>query len=237
MRSFVLIMAVSGLLLQSGESIAQSRGKSASQFRIMRLKYSGGGDWYNGPSEEPNLLRFIKNNSNIDVNPEYSWVDISSDDIFNYPFLFMTGHGNIELSESEAKRLRAYLDHGGFLYVDDDYGFDKAFRREIVKVFPDQELKELPFSHPIFHSHFPFPGGVPKTHEHDGKEPQAFGMFTKDRLCLLYTVESNPSDGWDDPDVHNDPPDKRTEALKFGMNIVVYALNQQQAIKEKGATQ
>jgi hypothetical protein len=216
------------LLLFTVEAFAQrTLSRSASQFRIARLKYSGGGDWYNDPSAEPNLLRFVKRNSNIDVNPEYLWVDVASDDIFNYPFLFLTGHGNIEFTESEVKRLRAYLDAGGFLYADDDYGMDKSFRREIKRIFPEQDLKELPFSHPIFHSHFDFPSGVPKTHEHDKKEPQSFGIFIGQRLAVLYTYESNPSDGWADPDVHNDPPEKRDEALRFGMNIIVYVLSQQ----------
>jgi len=196
----------------------------ASQFRIARLKYEGGGDWYNDPTEEPNLLRFVKNNTNIEVNAEYTWVDIASDDIFNYPFLFLTGHGNVDFSEAEAKRLRAYLEAGGFLYIDDDYGLDKPIRREMKKVFPDQEFQELPYTHGIYHAHFEFPKGVPKTHEHDGKPPQGFGLFIDKRMCVYYTYESNPSDGWDDPEVHNDPPEKREEALRFGTNIVVWAL-------------
>jgi len=198
--------------------------RSASQFRIARLKYEGGGDWYNDPTEEPNLLRFVKNNTNIEVNAEYTWVDIASDDIFNYPFLFLTGHGNVDFSEAEAKRLRAYLEAGGFLYIDDDYGLDKPIRREMKKVFPDQEFQELPYTHGIYHAHFEFPKGVPKTHEHDGKPPQGFGLFIDKRMCVYYTYESNPSDGWDDPEVHNDPPEKREEALRFGTNIVVWAL-------------
>ena len=198
--------------------------RSASQFRIARLKYSGGGDWYNDPTEEPNLLRFVRSNTNIEVNPEYTWVDIASDEIFNYPFLFLTGHGNVEFSEAEAKRLRAYLEAGGFLYIDDDYGLDKPIRREMLKVFPDQEFKELPYSHGLYHCHFDFPNGVPKTHEHDGKPPQGFGLFDGTRMVVYYTFESNPSDGWDDPEVHNDPPEKREEALRFGTNIVVWAL-------------
>ena len=198
--------------------------RSASQFRIARLKYTGGSDWYNGPTEEPNLLRYVKNNTNIEVNAEYTWVDIASDDIFNYPFLFMTGHGNVDFSEAEAKRLHAYLEAGGFLYIDDDYGLDKPIRREMKKVFPDQEFQELPFTHGIYHSHFEFPNGVPKTHEHDGKPPQGFGLFIDKRLCVFYTYESNPSDGWDDAEVHEDPPEKRDEALRFGTNIVVWAL-------------
>ncbi|MBS1903004.1 MAG: DUF4159 domain-containing protein [Bacteroidetes bacterium] len=214
------------LVLSCGSIWAQTRtvNRSSSVFRIARLKYEGGSDWYNGQTEEPNLLRFVAQHTNIQTDPEYLWVDIASDDIFSYPFLFMTGHGNVEFTESEAKRLRAYLDAGGFLYIDDDYGLDKALRREMVKVYPDQEFKELPFSHELFHCHFDFPNGTPKIHEHDGKAPQAFGLFSGGRMTVLYTYESNPSDGWDDPDVHNDPPDKREEALKFGTNIVVYAL-------------
>jgi len=216
----LLVIGVSNVFAQ------RTLSKSASQFRIARLKYSGGGDWYNDPSCEPNLLRFIRQNSNIDVNPEYIWVDVASDDIFNYPFLFLTGHGNVEFTESEVKRLRSYLDAGGFLFADDDYGMDKSIRRELKRIYPDQDLQELPFTHPLFHAHFDFPNGVPKTHEHDKKESQSFGLFTGKRLSVLYTFESNPSDGWADPDIHNDPPEKRQEALKFGMNIVVYVLSQ-----------
>jgi hypothetical protein len=226
MRLFALLLFISFSVAASAQQKQLS--KSASQFRIARLKYAGGGDWYNDPSCEPNLLRFVRNNSNIDVNPDYLWVDIASDDIFNYPFLFMTGHGNIELTDAEAKRLRAYLDAGGFLYADDDYGMDKAFRREMKKIFPEKEMQELPFDHPVFHSHFDFPTGVPKTHQHDEKQPESFGYFSGKRLCVLYTYESNPSDGWADPDIHSDPPEKRQEALRFGMNIIVFALTQSQ---------
>lgn len=205
-------------------SIVPAQNNSA--FCIARLKYDGGGDWYNGQTEEINLLKFIGENTNIKVKPDYIYVDIKSDDIFSYPFLFLTGHGNIIFSDNEAARLRTYLESGGFLYVDDDYGLDKAFRREIKKVFPDKELRELPYSYGLFNCFYNFPNGVPKTHEHDGKPPQSFGIFLDKRLVVLYTYESNPSDGWDDPDVHNDPPAKREEALKFGTNIVVWALSQ-----------
>ncbi len=194
------------------------------RFTITRLKYNGGSDWYNDPSEEVNLLKFVAQHTNIKTDPEYQFVDLSSGNIFAYPFLFMTGHGNIVFSDSDAKKLHAYLENGGFLYVDDDYGLDKAFRREIKKVFPDKDLQELPFNYGLFHCFYDFPKGVPKTHEHNGKPPQGFGIFIGNRLCLLYTYESNPSDGWDDPEVHNDPPEKREEALKFGTNIVVWAL-------------
>ena len=207
-------------LLFVGTLYAQDTGK----FTITRLKYNGGSDWYNGQSEEVNLLKFVAQHTNIKTYPEYQFVDLSSGNIFAYPFLFMTGHGNIVFSDSDAKKLRAYLENGGFLYVDDDYGLDKAFRREIKKIFPDKDLQELPFNYGLFHCFYDFPKGVPKTHEHNGKPPQGFGIFIGNRLCLLYTYESNPSDGWDDPEVHNDPPEKREEALKFGTNIVVWAL-------------
>jgi hypothetical protein len=194
-------------------------------FQIARLKYDGGGDWYNGQTEEPNVLNFVKQNTNIKVKAEYTWVDISSDAIFSYPFLFMTGHGNIIFTKDEGDRLRKYCEAGGFLYADDDYGMDKAFRMEMKKIFPDKELVELPFNYDIYSDMFNFPNGVPKTHEHNGKPPQGFGIFINGRLAVYYTYESNPSDGWDDSDVHGDPPDKRLEALKFGVNLIVWALS------------
>lgn len=193
-------------------------------FRIARLKYSGGGDWYNDPTEEPNLLNFIKDHTNLKVKAEYKFVDIASDDIFNYPFLFLTGHGNIVFSEDEIVRLRKYLENGGFLYIDDDYGLDKFIRREMKRVYPDKDFMELPFNHKLYHIVYDFPSGPPKTHEHDGKPPQGFGIFINNRLAVYYTYESNPSDGWDDPEVHGDSPEKREEALKFGTNLVIYAL-------------
>ncbi len=193
-------------------------------FRIARVKYSGGGDWYNDPTEEPNLLNFIKDHTNLKVKAEYKFVDISSDDIFNYPFLFLTGHGNIVFSEDEIVRLKKYLENGGFLYIDDDYGLNKFIRREMKRVYPDKDFMELPFNHKLYHIVYDFPSGPPKTHEHDGKPPQGFGIFINNRLAVYYTYESNPSDGWDDPEVHGDPPEKREEALKFGTNLVIYAL-------------
>ncbi len=194
-------------------------------FQIARLKYSGGGDWYNDPSAEVNLLKFVQANTNIKVNAEYKFVDIASDEIFSYPFLFLTGHGNIVFSTEEAKRLKTYLENGGFLYIDDDYGMDKAIRREMKKVFPSNEFIELPFSHKIFNIFYKFENGIPKTHEHDKNAPQTFGIFLGTRLAVLYTFESNPSDGWADPEVHNDPSNKREEALKFGTNIIIYVLS------------
>lgn len=199
--------------------------QTETEFQIARLKYSGGGDWYNDPSAEVNLLRYVQANTNIKVNAEYKFVDIASDEIFSYPFLFLTGHGNIVLSSEEAKRLRTYLENGGFLYIDDDYGLDKAIRREMKKVFLENDFIEVPFSNKIFNIFYKFDNGVPKTHEHDKNPPQTFGIFLGNRLAVLYTFESNPSDGWADPEVHNDPKDKREEALKFGTNIIIYALS------------
>ncbi len=194
-------------------------------FQIARLKYDGGGDWYNDPSGEVNLLNFVAENTNIKVIPKYTFVEIGSDDIFSYPFLFLTGHGNIVFSSNDAERLRTYLENGGFLYVDDDYGIDAPFRREIKKVFPDKELVELPFDYGLYHCLFDFEYGPPKIHEHDGKPPQGFGIFLDGRLAVYYTYESNPGDGWTDQRVHNDPEEKRQQALKFGANLVVWVLS------------
>ncbi len=208
------------ILVLTSISFAQNEGG----FKIARLKYNGGGDWYNDPSAEVNLLKFIAQNTNIKTKPVYEFVDLTSGNIFDYPFLFMTGHGNIVFSDAEAKKLRTYLENGGFLYVDDDYGLDKAFRREMKKVFPEKDLIELPFSYGLYHCFYNFNDGAPKTHEHDSKPPQGFGIFVNGRLCLYYTYESNPSDGWADPEVHKDSPAKREEALKFGINIIVWVL-------------
>jgi Domain of unknown function (DUF4159) len=193
-------------------------------FQIARLKYSGGGDWYNDPSAEVNLLNFIFAHTNIKTVPEYKFVDLASDDIFSYPFLFITGHGNVVFTKDEADRLKLYLESGGFLYIDDDYGLDKAIRREMKKVFPEKDFVELPFNYGLYHCFYDFPNGVPKTHEHNGKPPQGFGIFMGERLAVYYTYESNPSDGWTDAVVHNDPPDKREEALKFGTNLIMWVL-------------
>jgi len=198
--------------------------QSDGAFQIARLKYNGGGDWYNDPSAEVNLLNFIKSGTNIKVRAEYKFVELSDDEIFSYPFLFMTGHGNVVFSGSEAGRLRKYLENGGFLYIDDDYGLDKALRREMKKVFPEEDFAELPFSHDIYNIFYDFTSGPPKTHEHDDKSPQGFGIFLDKRLVVYYTFEANPSDGWADASVHNDPENKREEALKFGTNIVIFAL-------------
>jgi hypothetical protein len=194
-------------------------------FKSARLKYSGGGDWYNDPSAVPNLMKFIRERVGVLTPLKEEIVEASSPAIFQYSFVFMTGHGNVRFTDAELENLRNYLKSGGFLYVDDDYGMDKSFRREVKRIFPGTDLVELPHSHPIYHIYYKFPNGLPKIHEHDNKPPQAFGLFYNGRMVLLYTYESNPSDGWANPDVHNDPPEKREEALKFGTNIVLYAIS------------
>lgn len=195
-------------------------------FQIARLKYGGGGDWYNDPSAEINLLKFVEQNTTIKVNPEYVFVDVSSNDIFSFPFLFITGHGNIVFSKEDVLRIRKYIEEGGFIYIDDDYGLDKAVRRELKKIYPDKQLVELPFDHKIYHNVYNFKFGPPKIHEHNNKPPQGFGIFIDKRLAIYYTYESNPSDGWADKEAHNDPENIREEALKFGTNLVVFALTQ-----------
>lgn len=197
---------------------------SSSAIRLARVKYGGGGDWYNDPSAEVNLLNYVRTHTNISVDASYEFVDLATDNLFLYPLIFMTGHGTVNFSPQEVKRLRSYLENGGFLYIDDDYGMDASIRKELKKVFPEQDLVELPFSHPLYSAHFSFPNGLPKIHEHDNKAPQGLGLFIGTRLCVFYTVETNPSDGWADPEVHNDAPEKREASLKIGTNIIVYAL-------------
>lgn len=189
---------------------------------IAVLKYKGGGDWYGNPTSLPNLIAFCNSNINTRIDTKPQTVETDSPDIFQYPFLHMTGHGNVFFSDEDAENLRNYLLSGGFLHVDDNYGIKPYLERELKKVFPDKELIELPSNHPIFSSVYEFPDGLPKIHEHDGKRPQAFGLFDENRLVLLFTYESDLGDGWEDPEVHNDPADVREKALKMGANIVKY---------------
>ncbi|WP_298496186.1 DUF4159 domain-containing protein [uncultured Algibacter sp.] len=187
------------------------------------LKYKGGGDWYGNPTALPNLIKFCNENINTKINPKPQTVETGSSDIFQYPLLHMTGHGHVFFSETDAENLYNYLMSGGFLHIDDNYGMEPYITKELKKVFPDKDLVELPTNHPIFSSVYIFPNGLPKIHEHDGKRPQAFGLFNEDRLILLFTYESDLGDGWEDTEVHNDPADVREKALKMGANIVKYA--------------
>lgn len=193
--------------------------------KIAAVKYGGGGDWYQGQTPLPQFIDFVRRNTLLDLAPQPDVVELTSDKVFSYPFLFLSGHGNVVFTDDEARRLRRYLDGGGFLYIDDDYGLDPYIRREMKKVFPEQEFVELPFSHEIYRSHFDFPNGLPKIHEHDARAPQGFGLFADGRLAVFYTVETNLSDGWEAPGVHpGNSPETRQEALRMGTNILVYAM-------------
>lgn len=187
------------------------------------LKYNGGGDWYSNPTALPNLIAFCNKNINTKIASKPKTVEVNSLDIFQYPLIHMTGHGNVFFSETDAENLKNYLISGGFLHIDDNYGMAPFIKKELKKVFPNKELVELPVSHPIFNTVYRFPKGLPKIHEHDGKRPQALGLFQEDRLILLFTFESDLGDGWEDAEIHNDPENVREKALKMGANIVKYA--------------
>lgn len=189
---------------------------------IAVLKYKGGGDWYGNPTSLPNLIKFCNENLSTSIDPEPKTVEPGSPDIFQYPFVHMTGHGNVFFTEDDIENLRKYLMSGGFLHIDDNYGMSEYIRRELKKVFPEKELVELPANHPIFSTAYNFPEGLPKIHEHDRQRPQAFGIFEKDRLILLFTYESDLGDGWENEQVHNDPPEVRLKALQMGANIIKY---------------
>jgi len=198
---------------------------SMEDVHIARIKYRGGGDWYNDPSSLSNLLRFSSETVPLGLSMRYRDVELGSTNLFQYPFAFLTGHGTILANANERRNLRRYLEQGGFLYVDDDYGLDASFRKLISETFPEEELIELPFKHPLFDQVFSFPNGVPKIHEHDRQTPKTYGLFLDSRLVLVYTYESNLADGWADQAIHNTPEDKRREALQMGTNILVYALS------------
>ncbi len=189
---------------------------------IALLQYGGGGDWYANPTSLPNLSKFCNEHIDTSLKEKTQTVTPGSVDIFDYPFVHMTGHGNVYFSAEEAENLRNYLMSGGFLHIDDNYGIDQYIRKEIVKIFPNKELKELPANFPMFSYFYKFPQGMPKIHEHDGGRPQAFGIFVEDRLVLLYTFETDLGDGWENPEVHNDPQDVRLKALQMGANIIKY---------------
>jgi len=214
-------------LLLIGRTVGWSQAAEESEAAplvVARLQYGGGGDWYNDRSILPNLMHQVEQRTNIETADQEVIVKLTDAELFQYPFLFMTGHGNVRFDQEEVERLRLYLTSGGFLYIDDDYGMDEAIRRELKKVFPDRELAELPFDHPIYHLLYDFSGGLPKIHEHDNQPPQGFGLFHRGRLVLFYTYETNISDGWADPEVHEDPPEVREQAFRMGINILLYAM-------------
>lgn len=207
---FLLVFTVSILAL------------NLSSQEVAVLKYNGGGDWYSNPTALPNLVKYCNDNIDTNINESIATVEVGSVDIFQYPFLHMTGHGNVFFNEEETENLRNYLFSGGFLHIDDNYGMEPYIRKELKKVFPNKDLIPIPKTHPVFNTAFNFPNGLPKIHEHDGKAPQALGIFEDNRLLLLFTFESDLGDGWEDSEVHNDPEEIREKALKMGANIIKY---------------
>lgn len=189
-----------------------------------RLHYDGGGDWYANPSSLPNLLAAVKERTALDVAPREVTVQLTDPALWDVPYLYMTGHGNVRFSDEEIANLRRYLENGGFLHADDNYGMDESFRREIARVFPDHPLVDVPLDHPVYHIVYDFPEGIPKIHEHDGLPAEGLGVFLDGRLVVYYSYQSDLGDGWEDPDVHNDPPEVREAALRMGVNLYVYAV-------------
>jgi hypothetical protein len=210
----VLFLSIIGLSSIPTESIAQ--------LKIAKLKYNGGGDWYANKTALPNLIDFCNKELGMNLSPDEDNVEVGSPDLYSYPYVYMTGHGNVVFAQEEALNLRNYLIGGGFLHIDDNYGLDKFVRIELKKVFPELELVEIPFDHPIYHQKFEFISGLPKIHEHDGKQAQGFGLFYEGRLILYYSYESDLGNGWEDRRIHSDPEAKRLEALKMGANILSY---------------
>jgi hypothetical protein len=202
--------------------LAFSMSLSAQELQLAVLKYNGGGDWYANPSSLRNLAEFCNQELGTQIDKEYATVEVGSPEIYNYPFIHMTGHGNVIFSSAEAENLRNYLVAGGFLHIDDNYGMDPFIRPELKKVFPELELVELPFDHPIYHQAYEFPNGLPKVHEHDLLPPQGFGLIHEGRLVLFYTFECDLGDGWEDQAVHKDSDETRRLALKMGANMINY---------------
>jgi hypothetical protein len=201
----------------TSEVVAQST------LKIAKLKYGGGGDWYANKTSLPNLIKFCNAELKMNLNPNEDIVDVGSPDLFTYPFVHMTGHGNVVFTDSEAQNLRNFLLSGGFLHIDDNYGMDQFVRREMKKVFPELSFVELPFDHPVYRLKYHFPDGLPKVHEHDGKKPQGFGLIWKGRLICYYSYETDLGNGWEDQSVYKDPEELRRKALQMGANLVSYA--------------
>ncbi len=210
-----------GLLIIPTEIFSQESG-----VQIALLKYNGGGDWYANPTSLPNLIKFCNTNLRTNLNPDNATVEVGSREIFNYPFIHLTGHGNVIFSDDEAANLRKYLIAGGFLHIDDNYGLDKFIRPQMKKVFPELSFIELPFEHPIYHQKYNFNDGLPKIHEHDDKAPQGFGLIYKGRIVCFYTYECDLGDGWEDQEVHHDSEATRLKALKMGANIIQFVFTQ-----------
>lgn len=191
---------------------------------VARLQYGGGGDWYANPSSLPNLIQAIAERTTLPVEKSEARVTLTDARLWDYPFLHMTGHGNLRFTDEEVVRLREYLARGGFLHADDNYGLDESFRREIARVFPDRPLVDVPLSHPVYHIVYDMPRGVPKIHEHDGKPARGYGIFIDDRLAVYYTYSADLGNGWEDPGTYNDPPALHEAALRMGVNLFAYAV-------------
>ena len=211
-----------GLVLALGP--AEAPPNPAPVMTIGRLHYDGGGDWYANPSSLPNLLAAIRSRTTLRVGTEEKVVTLSDDDLWNVPYIYMTGHGNVRWSDQDLATLRQYLRQGGFLHADDNYGMDASIRRELARLFPGQPLVEVPLDHPVYHLIYEFPRGIPKIHVHDGKPAQGFGIFLDGRLAVFYSYQTDLGDGWEDPQVHNDSADKREAALRMGVNLFAYAV-------------
>ena len=197
-----------------------------SSLKLAKLKYNGGGDWYANKTALPNLIEFCNTHMNTNISPEEEIVEVGSDELYFYPYVYLTGHGNIVFSDAEAENLRNYLISGGFLHIDDNYGLDQFIRLEMKKIFPELEFVELPFDHPIYKQKFEFKNGLPKIHEHDGERPQGLGLVYEGRLVCFYSYETDLGNGWEDQRIHNDPEEVRQEALKMGANIIAFAFTQ-----------
>lgn len=213
-------------LLLSALIIGTILNGQTSSFQIALMKYSGGGDWYADPTALPNLIKFCNEEMGTQIAPEPATVEPGSPDIFNYPFIHLTGHGNVIFNQREVDNLRKYLMGGGFLHIDDNYGLDPYIRPQMKKVFPELDFVELPFDHPLYLKPFPFPDGLPKIHVHDGKPPQGFALIWEGRVVCYYTYETDLSDGWEDAAVHNNSEETRRKSLKMGANLIHYSFSQ-----------
>ena len=215
-RSILIILLTFAIMLPAADDI--------SQISVVRIKYSGGGDWYGNKTTFINLFKRLNSEQQINVPVKENYSEIMDENFFNHPIAYLAGHGNIRFSDQEASRLRTYLTSGGFLFADDDFGMDISFRREMKKVFPELKFVELPFNHPIYQIYYKFPNGLPKIHEHAGGPPQGLGLIYENKLIVFYSFNTDISDGCEDPEIHSDPPEKREAALRMGMNILIYAL-------------
>lgn len=213
---------VIAVLMVSGAPLAAQQ--EGADLTVGRLHYEGGGDWYANPSSLPNLLKAIRERTTLRVAEGERVVRLDGDDLWNVPYIYMTGHGNVRFSDEDLETLRRYLRQGGFLHVDDNYGMDPSIRRELGRLFPDRPLVEVPLDHPVYRVVYPFPRGIPKVHEHDGKPAQGFGIFLDGRLAVYYSYETDLGDGWEDPEVHRDTPEQREAALRMGVNLFAYAV-------------